>query len=275
MKKCYKCKIEKENCNFGKLKSSPDGLKYDCKSCRSEYNKQNREHIKIKNKEYYEKNKEILLQNNKEYRILNREKILEQRKEYRNQSEIKEHIKQKNKEYLEIRKNKIKEKRNNDLSFKISEILRSKFNREIKRNKYSNFLGCDIKFLKQWLEYRFTSKMNWDNMGAIWHIDHILPISNFDLTNPDEIKICYNWTNLQPLDKTENIAKSNHIYLHHYFNNLISVFRFNTTNNNFIGYQAVNESLRWLRINASDMVKIPRMISYKNKIEMDNPQPSY
>jgi hypothetical protein len=48
------------------------------------------------------------------------------------------------------------------------------------------------------------------------------------------------------------------------------------------GYQAVNESLQWLRINNSGMVKIPRMISYEepyfqgvNKIEIDNPQPSY
>jgi hypothetical protein len=45
--------------------------------------------------------------------------------------------------------------------------------------------------------------------------------------------------------------------------------------NNFIGYQAVNESLQWLRKKTSGMVKKPRMIVYKNKLEMDNPQPSH
>jgi hypothetical protein len=275
MKKCYKCKIEKSLENFGKLKSSPDGLKYDCKNCRSEYNKQNKEIIKNKNKEYYNLNKDVLLQKNKEYRLLNINKINKQRKEYRNRDEIKEHIKHKNKEYLPIKKDKIKNRRKTDLSFKISEILRSKFNRELKKNKYSDFLGCDISFFKKWIEFRFNENMNWENMGTIWHIDHILPISKFNFQNQNEIKICYHWTNLQPLEKFNNISKSNKIYLHDYFNNFISVFRFNTTNKNFIGYQAVNESLQWLRKTLSGMVKMPRMIVYENKLEMDNPQPSH
>ena len=47
MKICCKCKNEKNLIFFGKLKNSPDGLRYDCKECRKEYN--------IKNKEIFEK----------------------------------------------------------------------------------------------------------------------------------------------------------------------------------------------------------------------------
>ncbi len=51
MKKCCKCKNEKDFEFFGKLKNAPDGLKYDCKQCRNEYNVKNRAMIqeKIKN----------------------------------------------------------------------------------------------------------------------------------------------------------------------------------------------------------------------------------
>lgn len=274
-KKCCKCKLMQSLDNFGNLKSSADGLKYDCKTCRKKYNQETREMKKEKNKIYYEENKEHILIHSKKYNELNKENILIQRKEYRNRPEIKEHVKQKNKEYLETRKEKIKIRRKTDLNFKISEILRSKFNREIKRNRYSNFLGCDIIFLKKWLEYRFNDNMNWENMGKVWQVDHILPISKFNFTNQNDIKICYHWTNLQPLESHHNMSKSNNILLHEYFNNMISVFRFNTINNNFIGYQAVSESLQWLRIKTSDMVKMPHMISSKTTNEMDNPQPSH
>lgn len=274
MKKCYKCNIEKTLDNFGKLSNSKDGYRYDCKLCRKKYRVQNKLYISTKQKEYYLLNKSTLLEKNKNYRINNAETILKQRQQYRNNEEIKKHIKQKNKEYLPIRSVKIKERRKNDNTFKISEILRSKFKREVKKNKYSEFLGCDILFFKKWIEYQFSNDMNWDNIGDIWHIDHVLPINAFDLSNINDIQCCYHWTNLQPLKKKENISKSDKILLHHYFNTFITVFRFNKYNKQFIGYQAVNKSLQWLRIKYSSMVKMPHM-KVQNEPEIDNPQPSH
>jgi len=49
-------------------------------------------------------------------------------------------------------------------------------------------------------------------------------------------------------------------------------------NKNFMGYQAVNESLQWLRNKTSGMVTMPHMIINpcdKDIYEMDNSQPSY
>lgn len=281
MKICYKCKLEKPFENYGKLSSSKDGYRYDCNDCRKQYRQMNSLQIKEKQKEYYNSHKEELLLRNKQYRIDNKSTITEQRKSYRERPEIKEHIKMKNKEYMPIKKEKIKTKRVTDNSFRINETLRSKFNRAIKREKYSEFIGCDNEFLKVWLEYRFTPEMSWDNFGTYWHIDHILPISKFNFNNKEEISICFHWTNLQPLRKDENISKLNKILLHYYFNNLISVFRFNQKYKQFMGYQAVNESLQWLRNKTSGMVKIPHMIDEsflikeKSHLEIDNPQPSH
>lgn len=51
--------------------------------------------------------------------------------------------------------------------------------------------------------------MSWDNWSLKgWHIDHIYPLSKFDLTDPKEFKKACHCTNLQPLWATENIIKS-------------------------------------------------------------------
>jgi hypothetical protein len=53
--------------------------------------------------------------------------------------------------------------------------------------------------------------MNWNNYGVKGrHIDHIKPVSKFDLTKEEEIKKCFHYTNLQPLWWDENLKKSNH-----------------------------------------------------------------
>ena len=58
------------------------------------------------------------------------------------------------------------------------------------------------------MELQFKPEKNWDNHGQIWEIDHIIGCCNFDLTNPDQQKQCFHYTNLQPLFKTSGIAKN-------------------------------------------------------------------
>jgi hypothetical protein len=274
-KKCCKCKIEKSIECFGKLKSSKDNLRYDCNDCRKLYRMNNREQINKKLASYYISNKEKLLKRNKEYREINSDTINKQRQEYRNRPEIKEHIKIKSKEYLPERKLRIKIKRQNDLNFKISEIMRSKIHKMLKNQptSYQTYIGCDMEFFKKWIEFRFSPDMNWNNIGKVWQIDHILPINSFNFNNENDKYICFHWTNLQPLNSIENRQKSDKLILHYYYNNIVNINRFNQIHTKYLGYQIVNESLQWLRIKLG-YGKKPSYDDTEKVSETDNPQPS-
>jgi hypothetical protein len=70
-------------------------------------------------------------------------------------------------------------------------------------------LGCDVITFKKYLESQFKEGMNWNNYGRKgWHIDHIRPCSNFDLSNLEQQKQCFHYTNLQPLWWKDNLIKS-------------------------------------------------------------------
>lgn len=125
-------------------------------------------------------------------------------------------------------------------------------------------------WLKKWLEYRFDDQMNWNNLGTYWQIDHVLPICKFDFSRKDDKNICFHWTNLQPLTKDENRQKSGHLILHYYFNNLISITRFNNKYKQYLGYQNIRESLCWLRTE----LRYGKNPPDEANAEMDNPQPS-
>ena len=50
-----------------------------------------------------------------------------------------------------------------------------------------------------------------ENHGKEWHIDHVIPISKFDLNNQDEQLLAFNWRNTMPLSCKENLSKNNKI----------------------------------------------------------------
>jgi hypothetical protein len=54
--------------------------------------------------------------------------------------------------------------------------------------------------------------MTWDNYGE-WHVDHITPISLYDIKEigDSEFMECWSLKNLQPMWGEENIRKSNKV----------------------------------------------------------------
>jgi hypothetical protein len=125
---------------------------------------------------------------------------------------------QKHKEYYaKVKERKIKytiaytKKRiKEDPEYKYRHTLGIKLGYFIRSIKNANdFLGCDIVQFLKYIEDQFTEEMNWNNHGIVWELDHIRPSSSFKLSDPEEQKKCFHYTNLQPLLKNDNRTKLN------------------------------------------------------------------
>ncbi len=70
--------------------------------------------------------------------------------------------------------------------------------------------GCTPGELKRHIESKFQEGMHWGNYGFggdKWVIDHRIPCAAFDFDNPEDIQICFHYTNLQPMWFRENLKK--------------------------------------------------------------------
>lgn len=76
----------------------------------------------------------------------------------------------------------------------------------------NELVGCDMPTLKRHLESKFSDGMTWDNYGSVWHVDHIVPCAVFDLSEAEQARECFHFTNLQPMFAEENMRK--HARLH-------------------------------------------------------------
>ena len=216
MKKCSKCLIFKTFSEFNSKKDSKDGLYPFCKICRA-----------IRGKEYIGENQDTIKSQRKQYRINNKKKIADGDRKYREENEDK--LREKNKEYyinnreILIKKNSdyTKKKRKESIQMRISDALRNRVRAVIKENIAGSAvkdLGCPVEELKQYLENKFYTnpktgeQMTWGNYSFYgWHIDHIMPLSSFDLTNREQFLQACHYTNLQPLWAEENLRKSDKI----------------------------------------------------------------
>jgi len=52
--------------------------------------------------------------------------------------------------------------------------------------------------------------MSWDNYGE-WHLDHVQPLSSFDLTDRVDFLEACNWLNIQPLWAEDNLKKGDNL----------------------------------------------------------------
>lgn len=101
-----------------------------------------------------------------------------------------------------------KNQRATNINYRIKKSLAARLRTVLKKNNTTmNYIGCNIQYFREWLEYNFTEEMNWDNYGSYWSIDHIIPVCKFNLTNENEKMQCWNWSNMMPVTIGFNSAK--------------------------------------------------------------------
>jgi len=73
-----------------------------------------------------------------------------------------------------------------------------------KNNSIIHYLGCNIPYLREWIEFNFNIEMSWENYNIYWTIVHLIPIHSLDLTKEEDILIYWNWKYLYPVPINTN-----------------------------------------------------------------------
>jgi hypothetical protein len=104
-----------------------------------------------------------------------------------------------------------RKRRQYDLIYRIKRCLRNRLYYAIKNGYKSGSavqdLGCSIDAFKEYIAAKFEPWMTWDNWTKdTWHLDHIVPLAAFDLTDPEQLRRAFHYTNYQPLKASINVG---------------------------------------------------------------------
>lgn len=190
-KYCWYCDKNLNTSLYHRSKSSSDGFQGMCKDCHKSYRKnwlsKNKIQYEEKCKEWATKNKQKKYLTQKEWRTNNREYFREHQRKYKAL------------------------KRKNDPIFRITGNLRVRLRKTVKginkSKKTMELLGCSIEEFKEHIKKKFKKGMTWNNYGKR-ELDHIKPCCSFNLIDLEQQKICFHYTNIQPLWKKEHREKT-------------------------------------------------------------------
>lgn len=178
---------------------------FDKKEYQISYYQKNRERLIKEVIQWREKNRGKVRNYNKKWAGRNKDKVREIAQIYKENN--REQHRQYQREYRRRNKDNPKFRLDSNMAKAVWEALK---NRKGGR-KWQDLVGYTVKELKEHLELYFTPKMNWDNYGSYWEIDHFRPKSsfNYDLPTDLEFQECWGLDNLQPLEKSANRKKHN------------------------------------------------------------------
>jgi len=115
---------------------------------------------------------------------------------------------------------------------KFKRVVRSRIYLALKnKNKKTNeYLGCSNFEYLNWI-LSINKDYTLENRGKEWHIDHVIPLSHFNLDNEDEQLIAFNWRNTMPLSAKENLSKNNKIIKEQIENHYKKLLEYHIENN--------------------------------------------
>jgi hypothetical protein len=219
MKKCGRCGEVKELSEFGKSKQTSDGLRCYCKTCKRIESAAWRENNLGYGRKYRQENRDELIEFGRKYYRENKEELYKKKRIYLDSNpEVKAADASRKKAWYEANKQRVidrkRERRQSNVQLRMAENLRVRLYNAIKHNSKVGSavsdLGCTMEEFKAYIENKFVEGMTWENYGQ-WHLDHIIPISSFDLTDYEQVKKACHYTNLQPLWALDNLKKGDKI----------------------------------------------------------------
>lgn len=101
------------------------------------------------------------------------------------------------------------------------------------------YLGCGTDEYQTWIT-TYNPELSLDNYGKVWHIDHVIPISLFNLDLQTQCDIAFNWRNTMPLLARENLAKCNRIDKEQLRRHYYYLVKYHITNNIELPHEFVN-----------------------------------
>jgi hypothetical protein len=120
------------------------------------------------------------------------------------------------KKYIAERRVYSKQRYATSSHIRLVSLHRSKLNRALSEPnpscRLSKDLGCTFRELRIYIESKFAEGMTWGNRGngaGQWSIDHIMPMSAFNMEDRQHHLLACHYGNLQPLWHVENMKKGN------------------------------------------------------------------
>jgi hypothetical protein len=234
-KRCRKCEVLKLLTEF-EFRRDTNNYRSICKRCnylhQLKWKRNNAAQVRKYHETDWSKNREARISKSseynhthveqmriwrREYRWINRKEIAEKDKRYREINS--EAIKKKQEEFYQKNKLEIflkrKIRRNTNLQAKLKHKLRSRLGNALRARRVSklhrtfDLIGCTPAFLTSYIRSKLHGGMTeQDLLNGKIHIDHIIPCAAFDLTNEEEQRKCFHYTNLQPLWAIDNLKKN-------------------------------------------------------------------
>lgn len=188
LKRCSSCGQHLCRSQFCADRSNLDGLRHECRACRAKSYYANADKNRQRSSRYYSLCYAGVIRDNPD-------------------------------RFRKAWRDSYRRRYSEDLQFRLRQVLRSRLRsafrvRGIRRGASAvRDLGCTVDELRVHLESLFLPGMSWENYGRgrrgelRWEVDHIVPLSSFDLGDREQLLAAVHFTNLQPLWALDNNRK--------------------------------------------------------------------
>ena len=98
-----------------------------------------------------------------------------------------------------------------DAQFRLLCTFRTRLNQCIKNKRQTteDLIGIPFEIFMDWIELQLPAEYSLNDLGKELDIDHVIPLSSFNLTDENQLKQAMSLVNLQPLEASKNMSKSN------------------------------------------------------------------